>query len=82
MLRRTARLRKEYLYRKALEEKERVLSDNKKRVREAIEEGKPVPTDLRGAAAQRLVQTLDLDDDWTKETATHIDDEYAYAGKR
>lgn len=80
MLRRTARLRKEYLYRKSLEEKERILSDNKKRVREAIEQGKPAPADLRGAAAQRLVQTLDLDDDWTKETTTHIDDEYAYAG--
>lgn len=80
MLQRTARLRKEYLFRKALEEKERVLSDNKKRVREALEVGKPVPTDIRGAAAQKLVQTLDLDDDWTKETATHIDDEYAYAG--
>ncbi|KAL8438436.1 hypothetical protein ACSSS7_000179 [Eimeria intestinalis] len=80
MLRRTARLRKEYLYRKSLEEKERILAENKKRVRETLEEGKAAPTDLRGAAALRLVQTLDLDDDWTKQTTTHIDDEYAFAG--
>ncbi|KAL8425242.1 hypothetical protein Efla_002308 [Eimeria flavescens] len=80
MLRRTARLRREYLYRKSLEEKERILTENKKRVREALEEGKAAPTDLRGAPAQRLVQTLDLEDDWTKQNTTHIDDEYAYAG--
>ncbi|KAL8443366.1 hypothetical protein Emed_006890 [Eimeria media] len=80
MLRRTARLRKEYLYRKSLEEKERILAENKKRVREALDEGKAAPTDLRGAAALRVVQTLDLDDDWTKQTTTHIDDEYAFAG--
>lgn len=80
MLRRTARLRKEYLYRKSLEEKERQLSERKRRVREAVEAGKPIPTDLRGPAAQRIAQTLDLEDAGTSKSTTHEDDEYAYAG--
>ncbi|CBZ55021.1 putative U3 small nucleolar ribonucleoprotein protein [Neospora caninum Liverpool] len=80
MLRRTVRLRKEYLFRKATEEKARVLADRKKRLKEALESGKPVPTDLRGEAGQKLLPTLDLEDVNTAQTTSHIDDEYAYAG--
>lgn len=81
MIRRTARLRKEYLYRKSLEEKERILSDRKQRLKDALETGKPIPSDLRGPSAQKLAQKLDLDDEKNRETADHIDDEYAYAGE-
>ncbi|KYK70040.1 brix domain containing protein [Toxoplasma gondii TgCatPRC2] len=80
MLRRTVRLRKEYLFRKATEEKARVLADRKKRLKEALERGKAVPSDLRGEAGQKLLPTLDLEDVSTAQTTTHIDDEYAYAG--
>lgn len=37
MIRRNARLRKEYLYRKGLEGKERVAYENKRKVRQALE---------------------------------------------
>lgn len=37
MIRRNARLRKEYLYRKGLEGKERVAYEHKRKVREALE---------------------------------------------
>jgi U3 small nucleolar ribonucleoprotein protein IMP4 len=47
MLRRLQRERKEYLYRKHSEGAERVLLEKKRRVREALEEGKPIPTELR-----------------------------------
>ncbi|PHJ24107.1 brix domain containing protein [Cystoisospora suis] len=80
MLRRTVRLRKEYLFRKAVEEKERLLADRKRRLKDALESGKPVPSDLRGVEGQKLFSTLDLEDANTANVSSHIDDEYAYAG--
>lgn len=74
------RLRKEYLFRKAVEEKERLLADRKRRLKEALESGKPVPSDLRGVEGQKLFSTLDLEDANTANVSSHIDDEYAYAG--
>lgn len=80
MLRRNVRLRKEYLYKKALEEKERepllvwgparsdvaqgTTLEKKRKLREALEQNKSVPTELRGDT--KLRTTLDLEDDRTK----------------
>ena len=61
MLRRNTRLRREYLYRKSLEGKERQHYEKKRRVREALEEGKPIPTELRNEE-QALRREIDLDD--------------------
>lgn len=61
MLRRNTRLRREYLYRKSLEGKERLHYEKKRRVREALEEGKPIPTELRNEE-QALRREIDLDD--------------------
>jgi U3 small nucleolar ribonucleoprotein protein IMP4 len=47
MLRRNARLRREYLYRKGLEGKESDLYEKKRRVKEALSSGKAVPTELK-----------------------------------
>lgn len=47
MLRRNQRLRKEYLYRKGLEGKEKAAYERKRLLRKALEEGKPIPTELR-----------------------------------
>ncbi|CAD7969564.1 unnamed protein product [Amoebophrya sp. A120] len=80
MLRKSTRQRKEYLYQKALEEKERTTFDKKQRLREALEENKALPTDLRNKSADQLRQKLDLDDDKTKEQHQVLDDEYAYLG--
>ena len=46
-LRRNARLRREYLYKKSLEGKEKEMYEKKERLKKALEAGKPIPTDLR-----------------------------------
>lgn len=81
MLRRNQRLRREYLYRKSLEGKERLLYEKKRKIREALEEGKPIPTELRNEEAA-LRQEIDLEDDYTAVPKSVIDDEYAKANER
>lgn len=79
-LRRNVRLRKEYLYRKSLEGKEKTAYERKRQIKDAIREGKAIPTELRGEEGS-LRRAIDLDDDATGDTPkTHIDDEYANAG--
>ena len=43
MIRRTARLRREFVYRKSLEGKERELYEKKRKIRQCLEEGKVIP---------------------------------------
>ncbi|XP_074292370.1 uncharacterized protein LOC141619241 [Silene latifolia] len=81
MLRRNVRMRREYLYRKSLEGKERLLYEKKRKIREALEEGKPIPTELRNEEAA-LRQEIDLEDDHTAIPRSVIDDEYAKAAER
>ncbi|XP_068664334.1 uncharacterized protein [Aristolochia californica] len=81
MLRRNIRLRREYLYRKSLEGKERLLYEKKRKIKEALEEGKPIPTELRNEEAA-LRKEIDLEDENTEVPRTHIDDEYAEASER
>ncbi|XP_008236840.2 PREDICTED: U3 small nucleolar ribonucleoprotein protein IMP4-like [Prunus mume] len=75
------RLMKEYLYRKSLEGKERLLYENKRKIREALQGGKPIPTELRNEEAE-LRREIDLEDENTAVPRTHIDDEYAKAAER
>lgn len=79
MLRRNARLRKEYLFKKALEDREAVTFDKKRKLSAAIAGNKAIPTELRGED-KKLRKTLDLADDKTVHQNSHIDDEYAYVG--
>ncbi|PQQ16538.1 U3 small nucleolar ribonucleoprotein IMP4 [Prunus yedoensis var. nudiflora] len=69
------RLTREYLYRKNLEGKQRLLYEKKRKIREALEEGKPIPTELRNEEAA-LRQDIDLEDGNTAVPMSHIDDEY------
>jgi len=78
-LRRNVRLRSEYLYRKGLEGKERALYDRKQRLKEAIREGKAIPTELRGEE-KTLRDEMEFDDDVHEKPTNHIDDEYKNAG--
>ncbi|KAL6759188.1 Brix-domain-containing protein [Haematococcus lacustris] len=80
MLRRNVRLRKEYLYRKSLEGKERAVYERKRIIKKALEEGKPIPTELRGEE-KKLRNEVELEDDNTAVQRTHVDDEYAHAGE-
>ncbi|KAL6125281.1 hypothetical protein ACLB2K_073340 [Fragaria x ananassa] len=81
MLRRNRRLEKEYLFRKSKETLERTKYEKKRKIREAVQEGKPIPTELRNEEAQ-LRQEIDLEDENTAVPRTHIDDEYAKASER
>lgn len=78
-IRRNARLRREYLYRKGLEGKEKILYEKKRKVKLAISNGKQIPTELQGEA-EALKHDEELDDERTATPKTHIDDEYATAG--
>ncbi|CAG8505446.1 14425_t:CDS:2 [Racocetra persica] len=78
MIRRQTRLRREYLYRKSLENKEKQIYERKQKIKEAIKEGKPIPGELRQEAA-KLQKDLNFDEAQTV-PSSHIDDEYARAG--
>lgn len=79
MLRRDARLRKEYLFKKALEDREAVTFEKKRKLQDALDKNKAIPTELRGED-KRLRKSLDLADDRTKQQRSSVDDEYAYLG--
>ena len=64
-LRRNQRLRREYLYRKSLEGKERAIYERKQQVKEALREGKAIPTELRKEEAQ-LRRAIEADDAGTE----------------
>ncbi|ACI65376.1 predicted protein [Phaeodactylum tricornutum CCAP 1055/1] len=77
--RRQTRLRREYLYRKSLEGREKVVYEQKRVVREALAAGKPLPLEVR-ASYDKLKREVDSEDIKTAEVHTHVDDEYGDAG--
>ena len=79
MLRRQARQRREYLHLKAAESKEHATYDRKRKVKEAIEQGKALPTELR-ADADKLRAEMELDDASRGAPSEGIDSEYVNAG--
>jgi U3 small nucleolar ribonucleoprotein protein IMP4 len=81
MIRRNVRLRKEYLYRKSLAGKESELYEKKRQIKDAIEQGKSIPTELQSEEAA-LRADLAWDDERSDALPESIDDEYAYAGAR
>mmetsp|Transcript_5149 Transcript_5149/g.8985 ORF Transcript_5149/g.8985 Transcript_5149/m.8985 type:complete len:307 (-) Transcript_5149:48-968(-) len=81
MLRRNARLRKEYLYKKALEDREAATFEKKRKLQAALDNNKPIPTELKGQD-KKLRTSLQLDDDRTKVQRSTVDDEYAFLGSR
>lgn len=78
MIRRQTRLRKEYLYRKSLETKERNLYDKKKAIKEALKDGKTAPGTVKRQFL-KIQPSLQFDTEDEPKT-THVDDEYANAG--
>lgn len=76
MLRRQTRERREYIYKKALESKEKQIYDRKQAIRSALASGKPLPPSLDAAELGK-----DLALDAAQEApSTSIDDEYSKAG--
>ena len=80
MHRRQARQRREYLFQKGTEAKEHATFDRKRKVREAIEQGKAIPTELR-AEADALRAQVELEHaDEREPPPDGIDSEYYSAG--
>lgn len=80
MIRRQQRLRREYLYKKALEEQRRSITEKKDQVRRALDEDREIPTDLQSGAL-KLAAASEWDDEGANEYMTnHEDDEYRWAG--
>jgi len=80
MIRRTTRERREYLYRKSLEGKARELYEQKRKIQKALDEGKPIPTEL-SARVEALDRQLALDiDDADPRSQPSFDSEYARLG--
>ena len=77
--RRNTRQRREYLYRKSLEGKDRSSYEKKRVVREALAAGKPLPTEVR-AGYDALKAEVDAEDDRTSTARSNVDDEYGDAG--
>jgi len=77
--RRQTRLRREYLYRKSLEGKEKVAYEQKRVIREALASGKALPTEVR-ASYDKLSKEINAEDITTETPRSHIDNEYGDAG--
>ena len=61
MIRRRIRDRRQYLHSKSGEASQRALFQKKRRIRAALEEGKPIPTELRNEEHD-LRRQIDLED--------------------
>ncbi|KAL5015218.1 hypothetical protein ScPMuIL_009488 [Solemya velum] len=79
MLRRQTRLRREYIYRKSIEERERAILDKKQRLKTALDDSKAIPADLRKDAID-VQKTLDWEGAGADGLTTNVDDEYRWAG--
>jgi len=78
MIRRQIRERREYIYRKEQEARERQTWERKQKLKDALATGKQLPTELR-KEAKELSKDFGFDQAQT-EPQTHVDSEYARAG--
>ena len=84
MLRRNIRMRKEFLLRRAIEEKSKVTVEKRKKIKECLEEGKVIPSELKeGGNDLHYRKKMDLDHDkeggakLAQFGSVGLDDEYA-----
>lgn len=78
MIRREARLRREYLYRKSLETQRKETYDKKQLLKESLNEGTRLRTEMKNTSAE-LLDDLVFDSAQVAPT-THNDDEYSNSG--
>lgn len=79
MLRRNARLRREYVFRKTLEGKAREEYEKKQKLKQALRDGTPLPPDLK-ADFTELKHQIDSEDAKTEVIRPAMDDEYSLSG--
>merc|ERR1712212_280014 len=78
-MRRQARLRREYLYRKNIEDRHASMQQRKDKIKQSLQDGKEVPTTLKRKAVG-LMAGGDWDGSNEADVTTSIDDEYRWAG--
>ncbi|OXA57485.1 U3 small nucleolar ribonucleoprotein protein IMP4 [Folsomia candida] len=61
MLRRESRLRREFIYRKGVEDRKKSIQEKKERLKRALDDGTPIDTDLKNSALS-LQKSLKWDD--------------------
>lgn len=81
MIRRNIRLRKEYLYNKSKEAKEREHSEKLLKIKRAVDNDRDIPTEFK-KNKDEMMKDLELADDKTIVARSHIDDEYEEAKYR
>lgn len=79
MLRRQARERREFLYRKSIEDKRKTVQEKKDKLKRALVENKIIPTELQKDALS-LQSELEFDDKGADGVSNSIDDEYRWVG--
>nr|CAB3256101.1 U3 small nucleolar ribonucleoprotein protein IMP4-like [Phallusia mammillata] len=79
MLRRQARERREYIYRKSIEAQRRSIQERKDKVKNALDANKPLPTEIQKDALD-LQKALEFDDKGGEGVVGHMDDEYKWVG--
>lgn len=79
MLRRAARERREFIYRKTIEQRQKTIEDKRERLKNALDENKLIPSDLRKDAID-LQKNTDWNDAGADGIVNHQDDEYKWAG--
>ncbi|ERL89841.1 U3 small nucleolar ribonucleoprotein protein IMP4 [Dendroctonus ponderosae] len=79
MLRRQARLRREYIYKKTVEGRQKAIQDNKQRVKKSLEGNTQIHGDLQ-AKALHYASKLEWEDGGPQQAQQQQDDEYRYAG--
>lgn len=79
MLRRQIRLRREYIYRKSIEDKERTIQEKKRRLQQSIDNNVLITSELRKDAI-KLQGKMDWDTSGCDGIINHMDDEYKWAG--
>ncbi|EAK87831.1 IMP4 U3 small nucleolar ribonucleoprotein [Cryptosporidium parvum Iowa II] len=78
MLRRNARQRKEYISRKGLERVEKNIFERSVRFKEALDEGRQIPTEYKNVS-DKIVANIDLFDT-SIDPKSIVDDEYSLSG--
>ncbi|CAD5122850.1 DgyrCDS11252 [Dimorphilus gyrociliatus] len=79
MLRRQTRLRREFIYRKSIEDRERTIRDKKQKLKSAVDNNKMIDGTLRKQAIE-LDNATAWDDEGGEGTTSTQDDEYRWAG--
>ncbi|XP_052781619.1 U3 small nucleolar ribonucleoprotein protein IMP4-like [Mya arenaria] len=79
MIRRQARLRREYIYRKSIEDRERTIQEKKQKLKHSLDENKQIPDEIAEDAVD-IEKTLNWDDEGADGLTTNVDDEYKWGG--